>query len=88
MKKLAGLLIISGIIIVGLGGWQIFQTNQKTEASLEEAKKVINAGSIEEIEQEEGKEERFTPVNGAKVGLLNIPKLAGCQLLKGQILMS
>ena len=52
-----------------------FQTNQKTEASLEEAKKVINAGSIEEIEQEEGKEERFTPVNGAKVGLLNIPKL-------------
>ncbi|WP_428911222.1 class D sortase [Niallia sp. Krafla_26] len=77
MKKFAGLLIISGLIIVGLGGWQIFQTNQETEASLEEAKKVISDGSVEEVQQEEvgEREGRFTPAMGEVVGLLTIPEL-------------
>ncbi|WP_338471980.1 class D sortase [Niallia sp. XMNu-256] len=72
MKKLASLFIVAGVIIIGIGSWQIVYTKQETEASLEEARKVINAGSVIKTEEREG---RFIPEMGEVVGLLDIPAL-------------
>jgi sortase A len=77
VKKLPLLIILAGLVVIGIGVWQIVETNFMTDASLKEAKKIIA-----QAESNYDKEEPFknpkkidTPKFGDTVGILSIPKI-------------
>lgn len=66
------LFVVAGIIIIGLGVWQIFDSKQQTEVSLQEAKKIIK--SQPQATSKKG-DELYNPFVGETVGLLEIPRI-------------
>lgn len=41
MKKLPLLIILAGLVVIGIGVWQIVETNFMSDASLKEAKRIV-----------------------------------------------
>ncbi|MDQ0273447.1 class D sortase [Cytobacillus purgationiresistens] len=67
MKKLALLIMVAGLIVIGFGAWEIISSNMKETKSLQTAKAIVGV--------EQGKEGHFKPEIGEAVGVLAIPKL-------------
>ncbi len=80
VKKLPLLIILAGLVVIGVGVWQIIETKFQTDTSLKEAKKIVaQAESREEASLDEEtpkKVEKIKPPNfGDTVGLLTIPEI-------------
>ncbi|SFB16741.1 MULTISPECIES: class D sortase [unclassified Bacillus (in: firmicutes)] len=68
------LFIVVGIVIIGIGGWQILDSKTQTEDSLEVAKKIVEKNS--DLKGTKNKDdEPFTPFVGETVGLLELPRI-------------
>jgi sortase A len=65
----AFLIVISGIIVLGIGLWQLWDIKRQEQQSLEAARELVK-----EDEPRVAKEE-FQPVTGDATGLLVIPKI-------------
>lgn len=77
MKKLPLLIILAGLVVVGIGVWQIVETNFQTDASLKEAKRIVaQAESIYDDEDSFKNPKKIDPPKfGDTIGLLTIPKI-------------
>ena len=76
--KIPILIILAGLIVLGIGLWQIADTKMQTKASLQEAKNLVReqpkkASSNNQPGQKQG--ESKPPNMGDTVGLLAIPKI-------------
>lgn len=74
IKKLAIFLISSGLLLVGIGSFELFKSNKEQEESLNEAYKVIE---VQKHEAGEIAPSVFSPNQGETVGILEIPKIDG-----------
>jgi len=77
LRKLSILLIIGGIIFLGFGGYQLYQTKMNEQRNLEEAKSLINNNTPKKGSQSLSPTFPldFNPSTGETVGILQIPKL-------------
>jgi sortase A len=77
VKKLPLLIILAGLIVIGIGVWQIFETNFMTDASLKEAKRIVAQAESKYDEEEPIKNLKKIdpPKFGDTIGLLTIPKI-------------
>ncbi|MBD1382294.1 class D sortase [Metabacillus arenae] len=75
MKKLALLIILIGLALSGYGGWQLFETNLKTNEALQEAKEAISSPEVAKATSKLEEGERYEPAVGDAVGILEIPRL-------------
>ncbi|MDX8044585.1 class D sortase [Gracilibacillus sp. S3-1-1] len=77
MRKLAGLFIIAGIVILSYGGYELFKTHAAEKQAMSEAKELIAQSSSSNEVKEAPKEapEDFIPDMGETVGILKIPSL-------------
>ncbi|WP_080843943.1 class D sortase [Cytobacillus gottheilii] len=69
MKYIIYLTIILGLAITGYAGYEIYQTNKKSDQTTVLAKKIVEAN--DELEDEN----TFTPTIGEAIGLLELPKI-------------
>jgi sortase A len=67
VKKLPLLIILAGLIVIGIGVWQIVETNFMTDASLKEAKRIVA--------QAESKYDEEEPIKNLKKIDPPIPKI-------------
>ncbi|MFS0775756.1 class D sortase [Neobacillus sp. 3P2-tot-E-2] len=77
VKKLPLFIILAGLVVIGIGVWQIVETNFMTDASLKEAKRIV-AQAESKYEQEEpikNLKKIDPPKFGDTIGLLTIPKI-------------
>jgi sortase A len=80
VKKLPLLIILAGLVVIGVGVWQIVETKFQTDTSLKEAKKIVAQAESREAdnldEETPQKAEKIEPPNfGDTVGLLTIPEI-------------
>lgn len=77
MKKLPLLFILAGIIIIGIGVWQIVDTKLKEDASLKEAKAIVAQpdSQLQEDTLPAAPKKMEPPKFGDTVGLLTIPQI-------------
>jgi sortase A len=77
VKKLPLLIILAGLIVIGIGVWQIVETNFMTDASLKEAKRIVAQAESKYDEEEPIKNLKKIdpPKFGDTIGLLTIPKI-------------
>jgi sortase A len=77
VKKLPLLIILAGLIVIGIGVWQIVETNFMTNASLKEAKRIVAQAESKYDEEEPIKNLKKIdpPKFGDTIGLLTIPKI-------------
>ncbi|MFD2629189.1 class D sortase [Oceanobacillus kapialis] len=79
MKKLSLLLIVAGLVLLGVGGYQWFHTAQAQKNSLAEAQAMLDEGAKESdetaSEQPAETTESFSPEMGNTAGILHIPRL-------------
>ncbi|MGP4064531.1 class D sortase [Oceanobacillus sp. M65] len=76
MKKLSLLLIVAGLVLLGVGGYQWFHTAQAQKNSLAEAQTLLDEG--QKVQTNEGSTETaegFAPQTGDTAGILYIPRL-------------
>src|SRR5699024_3430335 len=75
LKFLSWLLIIAGVIILSIGGYQLWSSSEKEEARLSEAHAILadEKYSAKEMTTEDVSE--ITYETGETIGLLSIPKL-------------
>ncbi|MFD1173676.1 class D sortase [Oceanobacillus picturae] len=76
MKKLSLLLIVAGLVLLGVGGYQWFHTAQAQKNSLAEAQTLLDEG--QKVQTNEGSTEtakEFAPQTGDTAGILYIPRL-------------
>jgi sortase A len=76
MKKLSLLLIVAGLVLLGVGGYQWFHTAQAQKNSLAEAQTLLGEG--QKVQTNEGSTEtakEFAPQTGDTAGILYIPRL-------------
>ncbi|WP_277398314.1 class D sortase [Neobacillus citreus] len=76
--KIPILIILAGLIVLGIGLWQIADTKMQTKASLQEAKNLVReqAKKVSSNNQPGQKQGESKPPNmGDTVGLLAIPKI-------------
>jgi sortase A len=63
------ILMLGGLILLGMGGWQYYSIQKAEKQSLEEAKELL-------VENETKKErEMFKPKQNETIGILRIPKI-------------
>jgi sortase A len=77
VKKLPLLIILAGLIVIGIGVWQIVETNFMTDSSLKEAKRIVAQAESKYDEEEPIKNLKKIdpPKFGDTIGLLTIPKI-------------
>ena len=77
MKKLPLFIILAGLVVVGIGIWQIVETNFQTDASLKEAKRIVAQAESRYDDEDSFKNPKKIdpPKFGETVGLLTIPKI-------------
>ena len=77
VKKLPLLIILAGLVVIGIGVWQIVETNFMTDASLKEAKRIVAQAESKYDEEEPIKNLKKIdpPKFGDTIGLLTIPKI-------------
>jgi sortase A len=77
VKKLPLLIILAGLIVIGIGVWQIVESNFMTDASLKEAKRIVAQAESKYDEEEPIKNLKKIdpPKFGDTIGLLTIPKI-------------
>lgn len=77
VKKFPLLIIIAGLVVIGIGVWQIVETKFQGDTSLKEAKKIVAQAESLTIDEELPKRnKKIEPPNfGDTVGLLTIPKI-------------
>lgn len=77
VKKLPLLIILTGLVVIGIGVWQIVETNFMTDASLKEAKRIVAQADSKYEEEEPIKNLKKIdpPKFGDTIGLLTIPKI-------------
>mgnify|MGYP003575013098 FL=1 len=77
MKKLPLFIILAGLVVVGIGIWQIVETNFQTDASLKEAKRIVAQAESRYDDEDSFKNPKKIdpPKFGDTVGLLTIPKI-------------
>lgn len=77
MKKLPLLFIVVGVIIIGIGIWQIVESKLQADASLKEAKKIVAQPQDDFLPNApKGTENKDNaPKFGDTVGILAIPKI-------------
>ncbi|SDM24706.1 class D sortase [Bacillus sp. OK048] len=80
MKKLPLFIILAGLVVIGIGVWQIVETKFLTDTSLKEAKEIVaqaeSRANTELDEETPKKSEKIEPPDfGDTVGLLSIPKI-------------
>nr|WP_285856912.1 class D sortase [Mesobacillus subterraneus] len=68
-KIFAILIVISGLVVLGIGLWQLWDIKQQERISLEAAKELVE-GNKPKVKKEE-----FLPETGKASGLLVIPKI-------------
>lgn len=73
IKKLSIFVIIVGVVLIGIGGYQYFKTTKAQENSLSEAYRILENPKIERNFIQ--KDEEFIPIDGETVGLLVIPRI-------------
>ncbi|MCG3420595.1 class D sortase [Oceanobacillus jordanicus] len=76
MKKLSLLLIVAGLVLLGVGGYQWFHTAQAQKNSLAAAQTLLDEG--QKVQTNEGSTEtakEFAPQTGDTAGILYIPRL-------------
>ncbi|WP_042354862.1 class D sortase [Bacillus rubiinfantis] len=74
LKKFSSLLILAGVVICGLGLWQWADVKIKTNASLQDAKKIVVNQQISKDGQQH--KQKNKPLMGDTVGLLVIPRIS------------
>ncbi|PIB57261.1 hypothetical protein, partial [Pseudomonas sp. 2995-3] len=70
-KAIALLFIMAGFIIIGIAGYEIYQTQAKEKEALEAARDIVF--SKEQTDKEYEVLEDFDPGQGDVVGILHIP---------------
>jgi sortase A len=77
VKKLPLFIILAGLVVVGIGIWQIVETNFQTDASLKEAKRIVAQAESRYDDEDSFKNPKKIdpPKFGDTVGLLTIPKI-------------
>ncbi|MUK89066.1 class D sortase [Ornithinibacillus sp. L9] len=79
MKKFSLLLILTGVIFLGFGGYQLIKTNMDQNKSLAEAKSLLNDDNpkqgVNSYSEDPTIPSDFDPGMGETVGILHIPKL-------------
>lgn len=77
MRKLPLFIILAGLVVVGIGIWQIVETNFQTDASLKEAKRIVAQAESRYDDEDSFKNPKKIdpPKFGDTVGLLTIPKI-------------
>ncbi|MEH7112124.1 class D sortase [Neobacillus niacini] len=79
MKKLPLFIILAGLVVIGIGVWQIVETKFQTDSSLKEAKEIVakaESRAADVDEETPKKAEKIEPPDfGDTVGLLTIPKI-------------
>jgi sortase A len=68
-KVFAILIVISGLVVLGIGLWQLWDIKQQERISLEAAKELVQEN------KPKVKKEEFLPETGKASGLLVIPKI-------------
>lgn len=68
-KILAIIIVISGLVVLGFGLWQLWDIKQQERISLEAAKELVQE------DKPKVKKEEFLPETGEASGLLVIPKI-------------
>lgn len=69
-KILAIIIVISGLVVLGFGLWQLWDIKQQERISLEAAKELVQE------DKPKVKKEEFLPETGEASGLLVIPKIS------------
>jgi sortase A len=79
VKKLPLFIILAGLVVIGIGVWQIVETKFQTDSSLKEAKEIVakaESRAADFDEETPKKAEKIEPPDfGDTVGLLTIPKI-------------
>lgn len=77
VKKLPLLIILAGLVVIGIGVWQIVETNFQSNASLKEAKRIVAQAQSNYDDEEPIKNLKKVdpPKFGDTIGLLTIPKI-------------
>lgn len=77
MKKLPLFIILAGLVVIGIGVWQIAETNFQSDASLKEAKRIVaqSESNYDEEEPIKNLQKIDPPKFGDTIGLLTIPKI-------------
>ncbi|MBS4215439.1 MULTISPECIES: class D sortase [Neobacillus] len=76
-SKIPLLIIVAGLIVLGVGVWQIADTKMQTKASLQEAKKLIRERPEKASANQTATRDDSVPLPdmGDTVGILAIPKI-------------
>ncbi|MGN8647395.1 class D sortase [Gracilibacillus sp. HCP3S3_G5_1] len=72
MKKLALLFILTGVVLLGIGGYQFFKIQAAENQAMTEANELLKQSSTDNKKQAP---EDFEPDMGETVGILEIPTL-------------
>jgi sortase A len=77
LKKLPLLIILAGLVVIGIGVWQIVETKFQGDASLKEAKRIVAQAESKYDDEEPIKNLKKIepPKFGDTIGLLTIPKI-------------
>ncbi|MEC1717197.1 class D sortase [Schinkia azotoformans] len=80
VKKIAIIIIIAGIVLIGIGVFQYFNTKEEQKNTLKEAYKILEDHNQQinnhpNEDHHTKKDEEFNPFHGETVGILEIPKL-------------
>lgn len=77
LKKLSLLLVICGVLFLGIGAYQFFETKSNQNESLEEAKSLLKESNQKNVSEtmKPTFPLDFDPSTGETVGMLHIPKL-------------
>jgi sortase A len=69
-KVIAILLFVTGIVLVSISGWQLWDTKQKQSKSMKTAEKILEVSKEKKISRE-----KFQPKKNETIGVLRIPKI-------------
>lgn len=72
LKYISMILLVTGLSLVGYGGYHYFHTKQSQQQSLDQANQIGPATAINVLEAEKIAKE-FKPVTGDVIGVLSIP---------------
>lgn len=75
MKKIALLFILTGCVLLGIGGYQFFKIQAAEQQAMNEAKKVLQQSPNDTSSEMKESPEEFFPDVGEAVGILKIPTL-------------
>ncbi|EKN68977.1 class D sortase [Schinkia azotoformans] len=80
VKKIAIIIIIAGIVLIGIGVFQYFNSKEEQKNTLKEAYKILEDHNQQinnhlNEDHHTKKDEEFNPFHGETVGILEIPKL-------------